>query len=273
MHVGLSTVLAVAVPQPRALTSLSRPVAARPVATDDRNGTTIDWNKLDVSILNLDSRVDRLAALVDTIEYPLLPGTGAPFALHQACRVPAVNATAIGAELPSTGLIYDNIWKEANDRLKRNQMTMGGPLTPGSVGCGISHALAWKRLVDAGLPYGLILEDDTRVFYAHTVQRTGGYPKGQRVLVHDREWERLPEEEPSVGRPALVLRSPSLLRYDVQFDDGEIQKNVRHTHIEPPPLPPDLLHLRRGEIQASRGAQGAGTGQVARGAVEDFGCG
>ena len=86
-------------------------------------------------------------------------------------------------------------------------------------------------------------------FYAHTVQRTGGYPKGQRVLVHDREWERLPEEEPSVGRPALVLRSPSLLRYDVQFDDGEIQKNVRHTHIEPPPLPPDLLHLRRGEIQ------------------------
>ena len=170
MHVGLSTVLAVAVPQPRALTSLSRPVAARPVATDDRNGTTIDWNKLDVSILNLDNRVDRLAALVDTIEYPLLPGTGAPFALHQACRVPAVNATAIGAELPSTGLIYDNIWKEANDRLKRNQMTMGGPLTPGSVGCGISHALAWKRLVDTGLPYGLILEDDTRVFYAHTVQ-------------------------------------------------------------------------------------------------------
>ena len=53
-----------------------------------------------------------------------------------------------------------------------------------------------------------------------------------------------------LGRPALVLRSPSLLRYDVQFDDGEIQKNVRHTHVEPPPLPPDLLHLRRGEIQA-----------------------
>ena len=83
-------------------------------------------------------------------------------------------------------------------------------------------------------------------FYAHTVQRTGGYPKGQRVLVHDRAVD---DEEPSVGRPALVLRSPSLLRYDVQFDDGEIQKNVRHTHIEPPPLPPDLLHLRRGEIQ------------------------
>ena len=84
-------------------------------------------------------------------------------------------------------------------------------------------------------------------FYAHTVQRTGGYPKGCRVMVHDREWEHA--EEPSVGRPALVLRSPSLLRYDVQFDDGEIQKNVRHTHVEPPPLPPDLLHLRRGEIQ------------------------
>ena len=46
-----------------------------------------------------------------------------------------------------------------------------------------------------------------------------------------------------------MLRSPSLLRYDVQFDDGEIQKNVSHTHVEPPPLPPDLLHLRRGEIQ------------------------
>jgi hypothetical protein len=59
-------------------------------------------------------------------------------------------------------------------------------------------------------------------FYAHTVQRTGGYPKGQRVLVHDREWERTEDEEPSVGRPALVLRSPSLLRYDVQFDDGAI---------------------------------------------------
>jgi hypothetical protein len=56
-------------------------------------------------------------------------------------------------------------------------------------------------------------------FYAHTVQRTGGYPKGQRVLVHDRAVD---DDEPSIGRPALVLRSPSLLRYDVQFDDGAL---------------------------------------------------
>ena len=43
-------------------------------------------------------------------------------------------------------------------------------------------------------------------FYAHTVQRTGGYPKGQRVLVHDREWERGDEEEMSVINERLKKR-------------------------------------------------------------------
>ena len=91
-------------------------------------------------------------------------------------------------------------------------------------------------------------------FYAHTVQRTGGYPKGCRVMVHEREWEHA--EEPSVGRPALVLRSPSLLRYDVQFDDGEIQKNVRHTHVEPPPLCRRICYILDGARSSASTSSG-----------------
>ena len=72
--------------------------------------------------------------------------------------------------------------------------------------------------------------------------KDGGLSKGCRVMVHEREWEHA--EEPSVGRPALVLRSPSLLRYDA-IRRRQIQKNVRLHARRAPPLPPDLLHLRR----------------------------
>ena len=46
-----------------------------------------------------------------------------------------------------------------------------------------------------------------------------------------------------------ILRPFGPFPVNTMLRAGEIQKNVRHTHIEPPPLPPDLLHLRRGEIQ------------------------
>lgn len=86
------------------------------------------------------------------------------------------------------------------------------------------------------------------LFYAHTVQRTHVFNNGTRVLVHARDRQEHDEEE-SAPRAGVVIRTPGLLRYDVQYDDGEVELRVRHTQIEDPPLPPDLLHRRRGEIQ------------------------
>ncbi|MAI68498.1 MAG: glycosyl transferase family 25, partial [Rhizobiales bacterium TMED143] len=34
------------------------------------------------------------------------------------------------------------------------------PLSPGEVGCFLSHRACWQRIVDQDLPYALIVEDD-----------------------------------------------------------------------------------------------------------------
>ena len=127
----------------------------------------IDWQHLDVQVINLESRWDRLLDLELRVSDP--SQSPLPFSLENMCRMPAVNASEVH-DIASTGLISDDDWAAAQQRVEDNVRTFGGPLTPGAVGCGLSHALAWKRIVDLDLPYGLIMEDDTRVFYAHLEQ-------------------------------------------------------------------------------------------------------
>lgn len=37
----------------------------------------------------------------------------------------------------------------------------GRVCTPSTIGCGASHALVWKRVLESGVPYAIVLEDDT----------------------------------------------------------------------------------------------------------------
>ena len=65
---------------------------APPLLSDQLLTDKIEWSKLDVSVINLDSRTDRLDALADSVHDV---NRMTPFAASQICRVPAVNATAL----------------------------------------------------------------------------------------------------------------------------------------------------------------------------------
>lgn len=123
-----------------------------------------DWDRLSVMVLNLDARPDRLRRLAATLaDSETGAGTKMPFSHGQVCRIPAVNTSAVGNDLVGTGVIDAEVWQRAVDvSIHHNQVT-STELSRGSVGCFLSHALAWKRMVDLSLPAALILEDDTSV--------------------------------------------------------------------------------------------------------------
>ncbi|MCH8179047.1 MAG: glycosyltransferase family 25 protein [Proteobacteria bacterium] len=98
-----------------------------------------------VFLINLDRSADRLARCA-----PILDGLGLSWE-----RVPGVEGKALGAE-----------------RLKalNPHPTPHGewfrPLTPGEIGCFLSHLRCWQLIEERGLDCALVLEDD---FNAHDV--------------------------------------------------------------------------------------------------------
>ena len=134
-----------------------------------------DWDRLPVMVLNLDKRTDRMKRLASTLTDP--SGPTAPFSLEQVCRVPAVNTAAVGDAMMRTGVIERNAWQRAvNVSLHHNQES-SLELSKGSVGCLLTHALAWKRIVDLNLPVAMILEDDTSVLSAVMRKRFASFSR------------------------------------------------------------------------------------------------
>ena len=88
-----------------------------------------------ILLINLDRATDRLARM-----QARLGDCGAAFE-----RVPAVDARALEDEDFARRVPGDGHW---------------GLLTPGEVGCFLSHRRAWKLIVEKDLPYALVLEDD-----------------------------------------------------------------------------------------------------------------
>ena len=43
------------------------------------------------------------------------------------------------------------------------------PFSRGAAGCALSHALAYKRIIDLNLPYGIVMEDDITKFYTDNI--------------------------------------------------------------------------------------------------------
>ena len=132
------------------------------VAEDPPAPRRDDWESLPVMVINLDSRPDRLAKLATTLKNT--SGAEVPFGLEQTCRLPAVMSKAAGDDLVAAGVIQDAVWQRAKvSSTMKKQDSEGIELSYGSVGCFLSHAVAWKRIVDLKLPAALILEDDTRI--------------------------------------------------------------------------------------------------------------
>ena len=100
-------------------------------------------------------------------------------------RVPAVDAHAPGFRLEDhAALLRGHFWGRST-------------IKPGAVGCFLSHRRAWARVVEAGWPWALILEDDADLLEApgraavegadlvFANDRMAGWAGGQTVPLQD----------------------------------------------------------------------------------------
>ena len=122
---------------------------------------------------DLDYRTDRMNKFATAMRETHNLGMGS------VCRLPAINASAV--------------WPELRNRLVQGEWSEP-PYTRGAAGCALSHALAYKRIVDLNLPYGIVMEDDITNFYTgpngtftdalrYLGSPTAKGPKGQLVDV------------------------------------------------------------------------------------------
>lgn len=102
-----------------------------------------------VFLINLDRSADRLARCA-----PILDALGLTWE-----RVPGIE----GKKLPSAQLVALNPHPAPHGEWFR-------PLTPGEIGCFLSHLRCWQLIAERGIDCGLVLEDDFDVHDACTLQ-------------------------------------------------------------------------------------------------------
>lgn len=98
-----------------------------------------------IYVINLESAHERRARITGRLE-----GLGLPYKLIKAVSGKALSRDELAKH-------YDH---ETAIRV------MGRPLTLGEIGCALSHVGIYREMVDEGVPYALILEDDVE-FSAH----------------------------------------------------------------------------------------------------------
>lgn len=90
-------------------------------------------------LINLDANPDRLGHMKETLGHLGMV----------AERIPGI----YGRELDQAGLARHCIrW--------RSFVAMQEPITPGQIGCALSHVSVYRRMIDGNVPVALILEDD-----------------------------------------------------------------------------------------------------------------
>lgn len=73
-------------------------------------------------------------------------------------RISAVDGSKLNLDLISNQIIT----KEGIYDAKNKKQRVYVPLTPGAIGCALSHKEAWQKIIDENLDNALILEDDIR---------------------------------------------------------------------------------------------------------------
>ena len=74
-------------------------------------------------------------------------------------RISATDGSALDLNQIPQNIITESGITDAKDKNKR----IGIPLTPGGIGCALSHRSTWLRIIDQNLESALILEDDIRI--------------------------------------------------------------------------------------------------------------
>jgi glycosyl transferase family 25 len=77
-------------------------------------------------------------------------------------RIPAVDGSKLNLD-NVTNTVTD---KGLNDAKNIHQKVYT-PLTPGAIGCAMTHRNIWQKIVDENIPNALILEDDIRVNFGN----------------------------------------------------------------------------------------------------------
>lgn len=144
--------------------------------------------RLHVFLINLDRSADRLARCA-----PLLDALGVSWE-----RVPGIE----GRRLDAAQLASLNPHPAPHGEWFR-------PLTPGEIGCFLSHLRCWQLIEERGIDCGLVLEDDFQTFDACTLANlqalaasaTGAHPWDVLKLTRLRQGAKRVCDVPGQGTP------------------------------------------------------------------------
>lgn len=95
-------------------------------------------------------------------------------------RISATDGSKLNLDTLSRDIISEKGIADAKDKTKKT----GIPLTPGGIGCALSHRSAWKKIVDQNLGSGLILEDDIRI-NKDFIKKLHHYMRAAKPLMYD----------------------------------------------------------------------------------------
>jgi GR25 family glycosyltransferase involved in LPS biosynthesis len=107
-----------------------------------------------VMVMNLDRHSDRLASFMRDYE-----ASDAPAALGPATRLPAIDGTRIDPE----SVVHPRALEALREVVRTGKRMRHDELTPGAIGCYLSHQKAWHQLAASGKEWALVFEDDARL--------------------------------------------------------------------------------------------------------------
>ena len=82
-------------------------------------------------------------------------------AARPCIRIEAINGAAMGEKMRE--YVTPKVWMGMNYLNQMKVRLADGQLTPGMIGCYLSHYLIFKQIVDDQLPYAVIFEDDANI--------------------------------------------------------------------------------------------------------------
>eukprot|EP00928_Gymnodinium_smaydae_P020123 TRINITY_DN17777_c0_g1_i2.p1 TRINITY_DN17777_c0_g1~~TRINITY_DN17777_c0_g1_i2.p1 ORF type:complete len:486 (+),score=121.28 TRINITY_DN17777_c0_g1_i2:96-1553(+) len=117
--------------------------------------------KWEAFVVTLRRRTERLRGFVNAL------AEQEPWVLERLSPIWAVDGKMLAADKVAKKTLVSNGFielRQAETAMEEPLAYLWWDLSPGAIGCYLSHAMAWEQIVKRGLDYGLVFEDDTRHF-------------------------------------------------------------------------------------------------------------
>lgn len=140
-------------PQLDSLAAASLPASGAAAAAGE-----VRW---DAFVLSLKRRPERLNGFIQALKEQ------EPWILSRLNYVWAVDGKELSLDMTARDALVNNGFVANSDlkqSLKEPLALVWWDLSPGAIGCYLSHAMAWEQIVERNLDYGLVFEDDMRHF-------------------------------------------------------------------------------------------------------------